>query len=99
MDKDINSIVDDAFEGLDKIQGADAPLGFTQKVLARWENNRKALKIIPMRTVWSVAAAITLLLAVNVWVYRGQNPRPQSAQRGVQDIIHAYGLETPGFSY
>lgn len=99
MDKEINKIIDTTLSGLDGVQAAETPVGFTQKVLERWEKSRKALKIIPMRTVWTVAAAVTLLLAANIWMYSGKSPRPQSAQRGVQEIIHAYGLETPGFSY
>lgn len=86
----------DSIEGMEK---AKPSARFTQNVLDKWQGVKK-LKTIPMRTVWSVAAAIALLIAVNVWVGLSYSaPEKQRAKNNVKNVVNAYGLNEDVFSY
>lgn len=81
-----------AINSLDTVQQAEVSDGFTQKVLQRI--NTAPTKLIPMRTVWTIAASIAILLAANVWLginYKKQGPK--MANKEIQQVISDYQLQ------
>lgn len=54
-----------------KIGRVDAPSSLRAKVEARIANEKK--QTIPMRTVWSIAASVAVLLVLNVWALTNSN--------------------------
>jgi hypothetical protein len=85
---------------LNTIEGAQAPEGFSNEVFARLEAQKtNTTRIIPMRTVWSTAAAIALLLLLNVWVDMGYKKPQKQANTNVQQMASEMGLSQQGFWY
>lgn len=88
---------DNIVDRLDGMEKAEPSANFTQEVLAKWQNKTK---VVPIRTIWSVAAAITLLVAVNVWV--GVNYKSASTTQQVNtidNVVSEYGLNSKVLSY
>ncbi len=54
-----------------KIERVEAPLYLRARVEARIANEEQ--QRIPMRTVWSIAASVTVLLVLNVWAVSNSN--------------------------
>ncbi len=93
--KDLDKIVD-SIEGMEK---AMPSASFTQKVLAKYQT---AKKIVSMPAVYAVAAAIALLITVNVWVgigYKNNTQNQQSAGNSIEDVVKDYGLSSQSFTY
>lgn len=88
--------LDNIIDSLEGMKKAEPSANFTQDVLAKWKGK---VKVVPMRTVWSVAAAITLLVAVNVWV--GVNYKSSTSQQAntIDNIVSEYGLSGKVYSY
>lgn len=89
--------LDNVIDNLENMKKAEPSADFTQKVIAKWKGE---VKTIPIRTVWSVAAAITLLVAVNVWVganYKGETTTQQA--NTIDNVVSEYGLSSKVYSY
>ncbi|MGV3597329.1 MAG: hypothetical protein ACO1PI_05625 [Bacteroidota bacterium] len=87
-----------ALNSLDTVKQATVSDGFTQKVLQRL--NTATPKLVPMRTVWAVAASIAILFAANVWV--GVNYKKQehkTANKEIQQVIGEYHLQDDLFGF
>jgi aspartate ammonia-lyase len=90
---DLDKIVD-SIEGMEK---AIPSAGFTKQVLAKY---KAAKSIVSMPAVYAVAAAIALLIALNVWVgYKNNTQNQQSAEHSIEDVVKDYGLSTQTFTY
>lgn len=89
--------LDNVIDNLEGMKKAEPSATFTQDVLAKWQGK---VKVVSMRTVWSVAAAITLLVAVNVWVgvnYKGESTTQQA--KTIDKVVSEYGLSGKVYSY
>ncbi len=89
--------LDNIIDSLEEMKKADTSANFTQEVLAKWQGK---VKVVSMRTVWSVAAAITLLVAANVWVgvnYKNTNNAQQA--NTIDNVVSEYGLSSKVYAY
>lgn len=89
--------IDNIVDSIEGMKRAEPSANFTQDVIAKWKGK---IKTVPMRTVWSVAAAIAILIAVNVWVgvnYKSANTSQQAST--IEDVVSDYGLSNKVFSY
>lgn len=90
--------IEEALNSLDAVKQAEVSVSFTQKVMARMEN--KPSRIVPMRTVCTVAASIALLLAVNVWLGSGYKKQSNNmANKGIQMVVGDYHLQDDLFGF
>jgi type VI protein secretion system component VasF len=100
MKPETEQTIEKALQLLDSIEGAQAPEGFSQKVFARLDAKQsKTARVIPMRTVWATAAAIALLLMLNVWIGAGYNQQNKMANNPEQQVAGEMGLSPQGFWY
>lgn len=92
--------LDNVIDTLDEMKKAEPSASFTQEVLAKWKGQ---VKTVSMRTVWSVAAAITLLVAANVWIgvnYKGASTSQQvNSTNTIDNVVSEYGLSSKVYSY
>lgn len=89
--------IEEALNRLEAVKQAEVSANFTQTVLARMEN--KPHRVVPMRTVWTVAASIAVLLAINVWLGIGYKQGNNMANKGIQMVVGDYHLQDDLFGF
>lgn len=100
MKNEIHKKVEEALQGLENIERAEANPFLYQKVLHRLENaGRTTVAVINTRWVWGFAAAFALLLAINVWVGTAYKKQDNMAQRGIQQVVNEYNLQDDFLGY
>lgn len=89
MKKDLQHKIDETLASLDGIQPANAPTDLWDRLQERIGALPREAKVIPMRRVWQAAAAIALMIGLNIALL-AYNSRQTKLSNSPETIANAY---------